>query len=334
VSGRLAYGARGGGPAGRGGAGFRALDPCLLAGLAARCPVPAETARPLAPLTSFRTGGPAALFASPADEGGLAALLGFADGEGLPVFLLGGGTNVVFDDLGLEGLVIRLSGAFRAVRPLGGGAGGPRAWAGAAAPLSAVADFARAAGRDGWARLRGIPGTLGGALVMNAGAHGAEAGGLAESVEVLSGGRILRLGRDECGFRYRGSDLAGLGAVLGAEILLGEAAGADAIARLERETLAARRGRLPALPSAGSVFRNPPGAAAGRLIEECGLKGARIGGALVSREHANVIVNAGGASSSEIRALASLARLEVLKRHGVELVPEIVFADREGEVYP
>jgi UDP-N-acetylmuramate dehydrogenase len=317
------------------------MDPDRLRRLAERAPVPFRALEPLAPMTSFRSGGPAALYAEPEDAAGLAAALAYAEGEGLPALILGGGTNLIFDDLGFEGLVARPGGRFRELAPPAGagGAGGPSAgapsvWAGAAARLSDVVGYARSQGRSGWARLAGVPGTLGGALVMNAGAHGVETGDLVVAAQVLEGGRPACVPRGECGFAYRRSALEVRGPVLGAELLLGDPAPEEEILRLEREALGARAARLPRRPSAGSVFRNPPGDSAGRLIEACGLKGARFGGAEISREHANVIVNAGGASSSEFRALAGLARLEVMRREGVLLEPEVRMLGRLGEVCP
>ncbi|MDR1037047.1 MAG: UDP-N-acetylmuramate dehydrogenase [Deltaproteobacteria bacterium] len=294
-------------------------------------------------MTSFRTGGPAALLGRPGDAEELAGLASWASRNGLPFLVLGGGTNLLADDMGFRGLAAVLSGSFRKASYLDGGEGGrgaSRILAGAGVRLSEVADMARAAGRSGWARLRGIPGTLGGALVMNAGANGTETGDLTVSVKVLPvtgagvSGAAAEIGREGAGFRYRGSDLAAAGVVLGAELLLGDPAPEEEIRRLERETLDARRRRLPAEPSAGSVFRNPEGDSAGRLVDACGLKGRRIGGAVVSPRHANVIVNAGGATSSEVRALAALARHEVLRRFGTELEAEVLMLDTRGVPYP
>ncbi|MDR1038968.1 MAG: UDP-N-acetylmuramate dehydrogenase [Deltaproteobacteria bacterium] len=314
-----------------------AQDARALRRLAAKCRVKLETRKPLSELTSFRTGGPAAFFAQPADPEELAAALDFAGSEGLPVFVLGGGTNVLFDDLGFDGLMIRLSGGFRKAAYLDGedgGRGATRVRAGAAASLAEVADMARAASRSGWARLRGIPGTVGGALVMNAGTGADSAGELFLEAGVLDRGALRLVGAQEADFRYRRSALGGLGVVMGAEFSLGPAALENDLREIEREAMEARRKRLPPGPSAGSVFRNPNGLNAGRLIEECALKGMRVGGAVISDRHANVIVNAGGATSSEIRALAAKARLEVMRRRGVELVPEILMLDRRGEAYP
>jgi UDP-N-acetylmuramate dehydrogenase len=287
-------------------------------------------------LTSFRTGGPAALFARPGDPEELAAVSGFAAANGIPFLLMGAGTNLLADDMGFRGLAARLSGGLAGVRYLDGDAGGrgaTRVLAGAGAPLSAVCDMARAAGRSGWARLRGIPGTVGGALVMNAGAHGTETGDLAVRARVLVDGTARDVTAAEAGFRYRGSDLGSGGVVLEAELLLGGEAPEEDIRAAERAALDSRRLRLPPEPSAGSVFRNPEGGSAGRLIDGCGLKGTGIGGALISPRHANVIVNSGGATSSEVRALADLARREVLKRFGVELAPEVLMLDLWGVCY-
>lgn len=348
--------AAGGGPgsgAGSGGRGPLSLSRASLMSLAAKAPLSLEILRPLKDLTSFRIGGPAALFARPRDLGELAAALAFARAEGIPHFILGGGANVLFDDQGLSGLVIRLSGKFRETRILDGdpasGEGAGRIHAGAGARLADVAALARRCGRIGFAALKGIPGTVGGALVMNAGAYGTEIGDRAAAVEILGreGGPgpqegapasglagAARVPRRRIRFFARGSDLEGRGTVLGAELLLGEEAPAEEILRAERETLLARRARLPQEPSAGSFFRNPEGQAAGRLIEECGLKGERVGLAQVSPRHANVIVNLGGATSADVRALADKVRGEVARLRGIELVPEVRVVSCRGEVLP
>jgi UDP-N-acetylmuramate dehydrogenase len=172
--------------------------------------------------------------------------------------------------------------------------------------------------------LAGIPGTAGGAVVMNAGAHGRETGDVLESVTiVVPGGDVVERPAGDLTFSYRACRLPQGAVVTGARFHV-EREGRKVVSERVNAHLERRRRALPqGFPSAGSVFRNPEGGFAGRLVDEAGLKGRRIGGAMISPVHGNVIVNTGGATAGDILALVNLAREEVLRRTGVELEPEI-----------
>jgi UDP-N-acetylmuramate dehydrogenase len=273
---------------------------------------------PLASLTSFRTGGRAEFLFEPRDEAELAAVLDFLSQNSIHWKLLGGGTNVLAPDEGFRGAVIRLSGEFRRLD-----FDGPIAVAGAAVLLAALVSAAAEKGLSGAECLAGIPGTVGGALVTNAGGKWGQIGSLMESVTVFDRPGPKTLTPDELSFGYRRSSLKGE-IVLGARLAL-EGAGSEEVPRRMRQFLAEKRASQPlSEPSAGCVFRNPPGdLTAGALIDKAGLKGYSVGGAAVSPLHANYIVNAASATSGDVRALIDEVRSRVRDAFDVELDLEI-----------
>lgn len=291
------------------------IDSSPLAGLRLRL----RPGEPLAPRTTWRIGGPARLFAEVEDVPALAGLLGWAREEKLPAIPLGKGSNVLVPDEGLDAVVFVLAGelASASVEP-------PRVRAGGGASLMALSVKARNAGLSGTEGLSGIPSSVGGAVRINAGAYGTELFDLLEEVTLVSRAGALRVvPAASIPHGYRWSALCdGDDVVASATLLLAPAPREEIDARLA-EVRARRKRALPTEPNAGSVFRNPPGDHAGRLLEACGLKGARIGGAVVSDRHANVVVNAGGATAADVRALMERMRSSVRDRFGVELVPEV-----------
>ncbi|MCB1009097.1 MAG: UDP-N-acetylmuramate dehydrogenase [Acidobacteria bacterium] len=278
---------------------------------------------PLARCSTFRIGGPAELLVEASSERSLARLVVSAGELGLPLHLLGLGSNVLFPDAGLKGVVVRLVGELRRVRIRG-----HRVSAGAGAALGQVARKCARAGLAGLEALSGFPSTVGGAVYMNAGSYGTEMKDVVHSVRLVAAdGSRRRLPVSALAPVYRATNLRGSGAIVTRALFeLAEGDAAALVARIE-ELNSKRWAALPSgLPNVGSIFRNPPGDHAGRLIEACGLKGAAIGGAQISPKHANVIVNAGGATASEVLALMRRARDEVAARFGVELQPEVVLA--------
>lgn len=268
--------------------------------------------------TSFRVGGPADLYVRPADLPSLVAALDILAGAGLPVLVVGLGTNLLVRDGGIRGAVVSTA-------LLGGWhLEGDRLVARCGSALSGLA---RATARAGWSGLEfaaGIPGTLGGAVAMNAGAHGACLADVLERVTVLGDSGPLTLGRDEAGFAYRDSRVRREKLVVTEAVLrLRPTSPAQAEERI-RQVLRARAESQPrGVPSAGSFFRNPPGMAAGALIEQAGCKGMRVGGAEVSPVHANFLVNRGGASARDVLTLAARVRDRVAERFGIWLEPEV-----------
>jgi UDP-N-acetylmuramate dehydrogenase len=253
----------------------------------------------------------------------LQAVLRVCEEQARPVFFLGGGTNLLVSDRGVRGVVVRLGKAFDFVE-WRLDAAGAEVRAGAAVPFKRLVYRAVAAGLAGLEFGEGIPGTLGGGLLMNAGAFGGEIGRVVEAIEaVAAGGEALVLPRARLGFSYRRLALPAGAVVTAVRLRLARgdpadlrAAVADAKARRDRHQ---PKGR----PNAGSVFKNPAGAHAGRLIEAAGLKGARLGGAMISERHANFIVNLGGARAADVKGLMDLAQRAVRARARVELEPEI-----------
>jgi UDP-N-acetylmuramate dehydrogenase len=278
-----------------------------------------QRGQPLASLTSFHIGGPADFAVEVADEQELAAALAAANRNRIPAFCLGTGTNILISDRGVRGLVIRLGAGFKEIH-----FDGCHARAGAAAQFGEVVAQAVACGLAGLEFGEGIPGSVGGALIMNAGAFGGE---MAPVVSAVRGadrdGTLRTLGKDEVGFFYRRSVLPPgfIVAAVEFDLIAGDRAALQArVAELK----AKRAARQPqGVPNAGSIFKNPPGNFAGRLLEGCGLKGERIGGAAFSDRHANFIVNLGGARASDVRALMDLARNRVEQQTGVKLEPEV-----------
>jgi UDP-N-acetylmuramate dehydrogenase len=281
----------------------------------------ARPAEPLARHTSFRIGGPADLLVSPADVGELSHVLRTAAAHGAHVSLLGGGSNMLVGDGGIRGIVVKLGRGFTDV-----------AWredgcavrAGAAVQLGRLARAAVERGLAGLEYAEGIPGTVGGALFMNAGAYGGDVSGAVQAVEgVEADGTVRTLATPALRFRYRRAELPRGFVVTAVRFGLRPDA-ADAVAARMAD---ARAHRLAAQPhgsaNAGSIFKNPAGDHAGRLIEAVGLKGARAGRARISERHANFIVNEGGARASDVKALMELAQRAVWERSGVWLEPEV-----------
>lgn len=275
---------------------------------------------PMARHTTFRLGGPVRRMARPRSAEACAALLELAEEYGWPVLLLGNGSNLLAADAGLELLAVH-TGAMDAVERTGE----RTLRAGAGVSLARLASFALREALTGLEFAHGIPGSLGGAVRMNAGAYGGEMGQVISAVTAwFPGEGIRRLVREELGFGYRRSLFAERrGAVLEAELLL--CPGEARAVRERMEELSRRRREKQPLeyPSAGSAFKRPAGHFAGALIEQCGLKGLRIGGAQVSEKHAGFIINAGGATCADVLAVIDQVRQTVKEQTGVELEPEV-----------
>jgi UDP-N-acetylmuramate dehydrogenase len=305
---------------------------------------------PLARHTTFRIGGPADLYAAAASPHELGALARLAWAYDVPALVLGGGSNMLVGDAGVRGLVIanqsraivedphdgkeRRDGAAPAGKlPLPFDRGRPQIIADSGVALAGLARWAMRAGWSGLEWAVSIPGTVGGAIVGNAGAHGGEiADNLAWALAAMPDGGQAVLTAEELAFAYRSSMLKrrlaqdqAAPVVLTAGFSLTPGDAAEMTARAE-SFLAHRRATQPVEPSVGSIFRNPPGDYAGRLVEAAGLKGHRRGGACISLRHANFIVNdSGQARAADVLALIILMRTRVFEMAGVELIPEILF---------
>ena len=282
---------------------------------------------PLAPLTTLRVGGPADRLATARDRSSLAASLELAATAGVPVFVLGNGSDVVVADAGIRGLVIR--NRSRAVT-----VDGTRVTADSGAAMAMLVRRCTSAALAGLEFGISIPGSLGGAVWANAGAHGGEMKDVVERVAVhdVSTGRVHELAAPECGFAYRESRFKSSSeVVLGATLRLAPGEPAAIQRRIDAHQAARMATQPLADQNAGSVFRNPPGDHAGRLIEAAGMKGSRLGTARVSEKHANFIVTDAGASARDVRALGERVRATVAARFGVDLAYEIEFVGEWGE---
>jgi len=278
-----------------------------------------RAAMPLAELTSFRIGGPADLFVAVEDETELMHAKAAAYRAGVPCFCLGAGTNLLVSDRGMRGLVVRLGDGFGKIK-----IDDTKVVAGAGAAFGTLVQAVVDRGLEGLEFGEGIPGTVGGGLVMNAGAFGGEIAKVVTLVHgVTEAGDALALTRDEVKFAYRRTELPAHFIITRVDFELARGDRAQLMARVA-ELKARRASRQPrGVPNAGSIFKNPPGNFAGKLLEGAGLKGTRLGGAAFSDQHANFIVNLGGAQAAEVRALIDMARNKVKEQSGVWLEPEV-----------
>jgi UDP-N-acetylmuramate dehydrogenase len=299
---------------------------------------------PLAKYTSWRIGGPARFFASATTPEDLGAALRWAEERNLAAFVLGGGTNLLASDAGFDGMVLRYRAQELRVEELGDTG---RAWAAAGAPMAGTVRRLAAQGWGGLEWAEGLPGTIGGAVFGNAGCYGGDIATALRRAWLLIDGQVAEWPAERFEYGYRtsvlknlaknqelrtknhassvGSGFSVLGStpiIVAAELNVRRADARELAEQMER-TAAERRRKTPAGSSCGSVFKNPPGDSAGRLIEAAGLKGTRSGGAEIAQQHANYIVNRGGATSADVLRLIEIARERVLVAFGVELKLEV-----------
>ena len=277
---------------------------------------------PLAPKTTIRIGGGARLYAEPGNVADLRALLTAAAAAAIPVFPLGRGSNLVVPDSGVDGLVISLGHeAWSGFEPRADGT----VWVGAGLRLKNLCGLAAKAGLTGFEFLEGIPGNIGGALRMNAGAMGGWMFDVVVEVQLVTlAGEVRTLPRAAMHVDYRHCAELHDAIALGALLRPAAHADAEAVGRQIDVYKKKRQESQPREPSAGCIFKNPPGNSAGRLIDQSGLKGERVGDAEVSPVHANFIVNRGHATSADLIALVRRIRARVHSAHGVDLEPEVL----------
>lgn len=280
----------------------------------------------LAKHTTLRVGGPADVYVEPASETDLATIMTFCGKRRVPHFVIGRGSNLLVRDGGFRGVVVCLAHpAFSRIE-----AAGECLRCGAGAKLKAVAVEARRSGLSGVEFFEGIPGSVGGALRMNAGAMGSQTFDVVESVRLMDfDGYIRELKPVEMLVEYRAC------ATLKNHIALGAVFTCQSAPRAEIETRmkAFREKRWasqPAAPSAGCLFKNPEAVPAGKLVDELGLKGARVGGAVISAEHGNFIVNDGGATARDVLALIATAKMKAKTVRGIDLETEVEIIGQHG----
>lgn len=279
------------------------------------------TDEPLAPFTWFRVGGPADVIFLPEDEDDLAAFLKGLD-PSAPVTVLGVGSNTLVRDGGVDGVVIRLGKAFAKVEPRGDS----RIYAGAAALDATVAREAGKAGIAGLEFYRGVPGTIGGALVMNAGCYGSETKDvLVEAYALTLGGERITLSNAELDYSYRKSARAAAEQLIFLGALYQGRADEPAAVEARMDEITSRREQTQPIreKTGGSTFKNPPGHSSWKLVDEAGWRGKPFGGAMFSPLHSNFLINTGEATAADLEGLGEAVRADVKAKFGVELDWEI-----------
>jgi UDP-N-acetylmuramate dehydrogenase len=270
-------------------------------------------------LTSFKIGGKISRFIEPKDEAELREILYFCRRHKLKALLIGAGSNILASERAIKDAVMRLSSAYFSRVKVSNN----EIECGAGSPLGKLLNAAKNHGLSGAEFLAGIPGTVGGALIMNAGAWGASIGDLVKDIRVMDyAGKISHISRKKAGFIYRNSNLGGF-IILSARFRLIRRNKAAVTAKIKKYLENRAKSQDNSLPNAGCVFKNPALCSAGMLIDACGLKGKMSGGAVISGKHANFILNAGRARAADVLRLMRLAQGKVKKRFGVDLEPEI-----------
>lgn len=271
--------------------------------------------------TTFRAGGCARYFAKAESIEDISEIRKFAGEKALPIFFIGLGSNVLVSDSGFDGIVVKLGKEFSHFK-----FDKETLVAKAATPLSLLARMGATLGLSGMHLLAGIPGTVGGAIAMNAGAYGEEISQTLLSAKVLEeNGNIQNYANEDCGFGYRKSIFQNTHKVILEASFRLFPGNATELAAAQRKIMEERKAKQPLeLPSAGSVFKRPARGFPGELVERAGLKGFRIGGAQISPKHANFIVNVGNASAQEIYELSELAKKKVFESSGIALEREII----------
>lgn len=274
-------------------------------------------------VTSYRVGGKVEAVCYPGELPILCNIISYLNRERIPYVVVGKGSNVLVGDGGIKGAAIVLKGRLSSVEEVGNKE--PMLLAGGGLTIADLLNYCKRNGLSGLEFMAGIPGTLGGAVFMNAGAWGQEIGNIVMDVLTVStDGKTAVIGREDMIFSYRSTSIPVGTVIYGARLGL-KRGDMKMIAEVIARNLKKKKEAQPLdYPSAGSIFKNPPGEYAGRLIEKAGLKGTRIGGAMISPKHGNFIINKGGAKASDILALINLARERVREETGITLETEIM----------
>jgi len=274
---------------------------------------------PMKDYTSFQVGGVADCLVFPQGLEELTRLVDFIGDRNLPYLVIGRGTNLLVRDGGVRGLVISLSRGFREIEVKD-----EEIMVGAGTPLSRLLKLAQTQGLTGLEDLAGIPGTVGGALTMNAGAGSTQLGELVDSLRWIgTSGEVVQIKKEGLNFSYRDLELPRGTIILGATLRLDKGDREGIRSRIVKNLLTKKKTQPLDQLSAGCIFRNPPERFAGKLIEEAGLKGVRVRGAKISELHANFIVNTGEARARDILILIDLIKEKVSQKTGISLVPEV-----------
>lgn len=275
---------------------------------------------PMSRHTTFRVGGPADFFVTPKAKEEVRDVIRICKEAGMPYYIIGNGSNLLVSDAGYRGVIVQIYKEMNEVK-----VEGDLVKAQAGALLSGIAAKALGAELSGFEFASGIPGTIGGACVMNAGAYGGEMKDVLESVTVLTGeGKIIELGRNELELGYRTSVIAKKGYIVLGAVLKLERGDGEKIKTYMDELKEKRVTKQPLeYPSAGSTFKRPEGYFAGKLIEDAGLRGFQVGGAQVSEKHCGFVINRDHATSADIMELMRQVQIRVKENSGVDLEPEV-----------
>lgn len=275
---------------------------------------------PMSRHTTFRVGGPADFFVTPKAKEEVRDVIRICKEAGMPYYIIGNGSNLLVSDAGYRGVIVQIYKEMNEVK-----VEGDLVKAQAGALLSGIAAKALGAELSGFEFASGIPGTIGGACVMNAGAYGGEMKDVLESVTVLTGeGKIIELGRNELELGYRTSVIAKKGYIVLGAVLKLERGDGEKIKTYMDELKEKRVTKQPLeYPSAGSTFKRPEGYFAGKLIEDAGLRGFQVGGAQVSEKHCGFVINRGHATAADIMELMRQVQIRVKENSGVDLEPEV-----------
>lgn len=277
---------------------------------------------PMSQYTTFRVGGRVDAIYFTQKLSHLKRMVSYLSGEGIPYLVVGRGSNLLVKDGGLQGVVIILQGELAAIEQ--NEQNNRIIVAGGGLSIGKTLSYCKLKGLSGLEFLAGIPGTMGGAVAMNAGAFGKDMGSMVQDIEMITRqGDLVVMDKSQINFSYRTASIPRGAVIVKAGFELSKE-DPDTMAERIADYMSRRRAKQPLeYPSGGSIFKNPPNDYAGRLIENAGLKGKRIGKALISPKHANFIVNTGGARAEDILALMDLAREKVREETGIELEPEI-----------
>ena len=279
-------------------------------------------AEPMSKHTTFRIGGPADLFVAPENTDEIKKLIAICKEEEVPYFILGNGSNLLVSDKGYRGVIIQLYRSFGQITLKEN-----EIHAQAGAPLSGIAAMAREASLTGFEFAGGIPGTLGGAVVMNAGAYGGEMKEVLKEVTVLTPeGEVVTLQARELQMGYRTSIIKESGYIVLEAVISLKKGDQDEIKSRMQELAGMRSSKQPlSYPSAGSTFKRPEGYFAGKLIMDSGLQGYQVGGAQVSEKHCGFVINTGNATAKDVTTLMADVQRIVMEKFGVKLEPEVKF---------
>ena len=278
------------------------------------------TDEPMSRHTTFRVGGPADFFVTPKAKEEVRDVIRICKEAGMPYYIIGNGSNLLVSDAGYRGVIVQIYKEMNEVK-----VEGDLVKAQAGALLSGIAAKALGAELSGFEFASGIPGTIGGACVMNAGAYGGEMKDVLESVTVLTGeGKIIELGRNELELGYRTSVIAKKGYIVLGAVLKLERGDGEKIKTYMDELKEKRVTKQPLeYPSAGSTFKRPEGYFVGKLIEDAGLRGFQVGGAQVSEKHCGFVINRDHATAADIMELLRQVQIRVKENSGVDLEPEV-----------